>query len=66
MLALWVLAALQSGPAPDVTARLDRTHVTAAAQADEVLRSIGQQELKTRRDRTGQTRRAVEPGVKDW
>jgi Ca-activated chloride channel homolog len=36
------------------------------AQADEVLRSIGQQELKTRRDRAGQTRRAVEPGVKDW
>ena len=36
------------------------------AQADEVLRSIGQQELKTRRDRTGQTRRAAEPGVKDW
>jgi Ca-activated chloride channel family protein len=36
------------------------------AQADEVLRSIGQQELKTRRDRSGQTRRAVEPGVKDW
>jgi len=31
-----------------------------------VLRSIGQQELKTRRDRTGQTRRAAEPGVKDW
>src|SRR6266576_1026709 len=29
MLALWVLAALQSGPAPDVTARLDRTHVAA-------------------------------------
>ena len=29
MLALWVLAALQSGPAPDVTARVDRTHVTA-------------------------------------
>ncbi len=36
------------------------------AQADQVLRSIGQQELKTRRDRTGQTRRAAEPGVKDW
>ena len=36
------------------------------AQADEVLRSIGQQELKTRRDRSGQTRRAAEPGVKDW
>src|SRR5437879_4927744 len=29
ILALWVLAALQSGPAPDVTARLDRTHVAA-------------------------------------
>src|SRR5256886_3862082 len=29
MLALWVLAALQSGPAPDVTARLDRTHIAA-------------------------------------
>src|SRR4029077_1004055 len=29
MLVLWVLAALQSGPAPDVTARVDRTHVTA-------------------------------------
>jgi hypothetical protein len=29
MLLLWVLAALQSGPAPDVTARVDRTHVTA-------------------------------------
>jgi len=35
-------------------------------EADEVLRSIGQQELKPRSDRTGQTRRAVEPGVKDW
>ena len=29
MLVLWVLAALQSGPAPDVTARVDRTHVAA-------------------------------------
>ncbi len=36
------------------------------AQAEQLLRSIGQEELKTRRDRTGQTRRAVEPGVKDW
>ena len=36
------------------------------AQADQVLRSIGQQELKTRRDRTGQMRHAAEPGVKDW
>lgn len=29
MLALWVLAALQSAPAPDVTTRVDRAHVTA-------------------------------------
>src|SRR2546429_6664310 len=29
ILALWVLATMQSGPAPDVTARLDRTHVAA-------------------------------------
>jgi Ca-activated chloride channel family protein len=36
------------------------------AQAEQLLRSLGQEELKTRRDRTGQTRRAVEPRVKDW
>lgn len=36
------------------------------AQADEILRSIGQEELKTRRERMGRTRRAAEPGVKDW
>jgi Ca-activated chloride channel family protein len=35
-------------------------------QAEQVLRSLGQEELKTRRDRTGQTRRAAEPRVKDW
>jgi hypothetical protein len=31
-----------------------------------VLRSLGQQELKTRRDKTGQIQHAPEPGVKDW
>jgi Ca-activated chloride channel family protein len=36
------------------------------AQADQLLRSLGQEELKTRRDRAGQTRRAAEPRVKDW
>jgi len=36
------------------------------AQADEVLRSIGEEELRTRRDKSGRTRRAVEPRVKDW
>jgi len=37
MLALWVLAALQSAPAPDVTARVDRTHVTAG---DDLLLTV--------------------------
>lgn len=36
------------------------------AQAEQILRSIGQQELNTRRDQTGHLTRAVEPGVKDW
>jgi len=36
------------------------------AQADQVLRSIGQEELRTRRDRTGRNRRPVPAGVKDW
>lgn len=36
------------------------------SQADQVLRSIGQEELRTRRDRTGRTRRAAAVGVKDW
>lgn len=36
------------------------------AQADEILRSIGQEELRTRRDRMGRVRRATAPGVKDW
>jgi len=36
------------------------------SQADQVLKSIGQEELRTRRDRTGQTRRAAAAGVKDW
>ena len=36
------------------------------SQADEILRSIGQEELNTRRQRMGRVRRASEPGVKDW
>jgi Ca-activated chloride channel family protein len=36
------------------------------SQAEEILRSIGQEELRTRRDRMGRVRRAEEPGVKDW
>src|SRR5205823_6238757 len=37
MLALWVLAALQTRPAPDVTAWVDRSHVTAG---DDLLLTI--------------------------
>ena len=36
------------------------------AQAEQLLRSIGHEELRTRRDRTGLMRHPVEPGVKDW
>ena len=38
----------------------------SSAQAEDILRSIGQEELRTRRDRLGRTRRAAEPQVKDW
>jgi Ca-activated chloride channel family protein len=36
------------------------------AQAEQILKSIGQEEVRTRRDRTGRSRVAAEPGVKDW
>lgn len=36
------------------------------SQADQVLSSIGQEELRTRKDRTGRVRRAAPPGLKDW
>jgi len=36
------------------------------SQAEEILRSIGQEELRTRRERMGRTRRAEPPGVQDW
>jgi Ca-activated chloride channel family protein len=36
------------------------------AQAEEILRSIGHEELRTRRERHGRTRRATPAGVKDW
>jgi hypothetical protein len=36
------------------------------SQADQILQSIGQEELRTRRDRTGGTRHAAPPRVKDW
>ncbi len=36
------------------------------AQAEQILRSLGQQELTARRDRSALQRRTAEPGVKDW
>src|SRR5205809_655138 len=36
------------------------------AQAEQLLRSIGHEELRTRRERTGLMRHPAEPGVKDW
>jgi Ca-activated chloride channel family protein len=49
----------RANPAPS-EGRLSR------GQADQILQSIGQEELRTRRDRTGATRRAGSPRVKDW
>ena len=49
-----------SGAPPPQPAGLNRT------QAEQILKSIGQEELRTRRDRTGRSRVAGEPGVKDW
>lgn len=43
-----------------------RSGSLSESQADQVLRSIGQEELRTRRDRTGRTRRAAAAGIKDW
>ena len=51
------------------------THASAPApqgggltptQAEQILKSIGREEVRTRRDRTGRTRAVAEPGVKDW
>jgi Ca-activated chloride channel family protein len=35
-------------------------------QAEQILESIAREELQTRRERLGRTRRAAPPGVKDW
>ena len=35
-------------------------------QATEILNSIGEEELRTRKDRTGRARQAAERGVKNW
>jgi hypothetical protein len=38
----------------------------STGQADEILRSIGQEELRARRDKTGRVKRSGEPDLKDW
>ncbi len=50
----------QSQPPPPPSGGLTKS------QAEEVLRSIGQEELRTRRQQVGRTRRGSPPGVKDW
>ena len=40
--------------------------VLSPTQAEQILGSIGQEELRARRDRRGRVRRPAEPGVKDW
>jgi Ca-activated chloride channel family protein len=52
----------QSGPRPPSSGPGGMTQ----AQAEEILRSIGQEELQTRRERAGRMHRATERGVKDW
>ena len=49
----------QANPRPDER-RLSRN------QAEQILQSIGQEELRTRRDRTGGTRRGARARTKDW
>lgn len=51
----------QKSPPPPSTAQ-----GMTQSQAEEILRSIGQEELRTRRERMGRTRRAEPPGVQDW
>jgi Ca-activated chloride channel family protein len=52
-------------PIPNGAGR-SQEHSLSTAQADEILRSIGQEELRARRDKTGRVKRAGEPDLKDW
>jgi Ca-activated chloride channel family protein len=52
-------------PAPNGAGR-GQDRALSTAQADEILRSIGQEELRARRDKTGRVKRAGEPDLKDW
>jgi hypothetical protein len=55
-----------AGQPPPPPPQPNRGGGMSESQADQVLKSIGQEELRTRRDRTGRTRRAAGAGVKDW
>jgi len=52
-------------PAPNGAGR-GQDRALSTGQADEILRSIGQEELKARRDKNGRVKRAGEPDLKDW
>jgi Ca-activated chloride channel family protein len=54
----------ESGATP--SERAPAPGVLSQSQADQILGSIGQEELRARRDRRGRVRRPAEPGVKDW
>ncbi|HEY6808862.1 MAG TPA: VWA domain-containing protein [Gemmatimonadales bacterium] len=43
-----------------------RGRALSPSEADEILKSIGQDELRARRDKTGRPRREAQPYVKDW
>jgi tetratricopeptide (TPR) repeat protein len=43
-----------------------RGRALSPSEADEILKSIGQDELRARRDKAGRPRRTAEPYVKDW
>lgn len=45
---------------------LGQDRALSQSQADEILRSIGQEELRARRDKSGRVRRSGEPDLKDW
>jgi Ca-activated chloride channel family protein len=52
-------------PTPNGAGR-GQERALSTAQADEILRSIGQEELRARRDKSGRIKRAGEPDLKDW
>ena len=52
-------------PTPNGAGR-GQDRALSTGQADEILRSIGQEELRARRDKRGRVKRAGEPDLKDW